>query len=247
LQLCAIEALGRTRDPEVLACLDDLVLSTSPTIRLKVVHAFIDALSQIPVAEWTSVEARGLLHLLDLMSDVSPKVRDWATFGVGSQLDIDGQVVRDALAKALFDEDEHTRLEAVMGLARRRDHRARPAVLAALDQDEVPDEIFEAAAYVASPEIFMALDRHDAGSTAAERARSMSDPREQIRRDQILSDFIEQMAQHPDADHFSIVCHLFESSVNIDEKGSTMTIDYEHLLDSVEGNIEKAVAKVFEG
>jgi HEAT repeat protein len=54
--------------------------------------------------------------LIELNADVVPYVRDWATFGLASQIDAD-----------LTDPDPDTRAEAVCGLARRGGPRAKPA------------------------------------------------------------------------------------------------------------------------
>jgi len=62
-----------------------------------------------------------------------PRVRDWATFGLGSQIDRDDTQVRDALMARLEDPDEDTRVEALRGLAARGDERATPPLLVELD------------------------------------------------------------------------------------------------------------------
>jgi methionyl-tRNA formyltransferase len=65
------------------------------------------------------------LHaLIDLSRDADAKVRDWATFALGTLADQDDPVLRDALAARLQDPDEDTRMEAVHGLALRGDDRA---------------------------------------------------------------------------------------------------------------------------
>jgi HEAT repeat protein len=61
-----------------------------------------------------------------------PGTRDWATFGLGTQLDEDTGPIREALAGRLDDEDRDTAGEALLGLARRGDPRALPALLSRL-------------------------------------------------------------------------------------------------------------------
>jgi HEAT repeat protein len=71
--------------------------------------------------------------LISLSADPEPDVRNWACFGLGTQLDEeDGQWVREALVARLSDEHGEARREALLGLARRRDIRALPAVKRAL-------------------------------------------------------------------------------------------------------------------
>lgn len=62
--------------------------------------------------------------LLQLMRDRSADVRNWATFGIARQSDIDNSNVRAALVVCLADADDDVRYEAAIGLARRRDTRS---------------------------------------------------------------------------------------------------------------------------
>lgn len=56
--------------------------------------------------------------------DEDAAVRDWATFTLGTQLDVDSRDVRQALRDRLDDANFDTRCEAFVGLARRLDERA---------------------------------------------------------------------------------------------------------------------------
>ena len=83
--------------------------------------------------------AAALEALIGLSADAEPRVRDWATFALGTLAEEDGVALRDALAARLEDPDEDTRLEAVHGLAVRGDARAQAparALLAAHTGDE---------------------------------------------------------------------------------------------------------------
>ena len=70
------------------------------------------------------------------MCDDDPDVRDWATFGLGTQVATDSAEVRDALADRLADADEDVRREALVGLARRRDRRAVNTAMHVLADDD---------------------------------------------------------------------------------------------------------------
>jgi HEAT repeat protein len=76
--------------------------------------------------------------LVQLTNDDSSQVRDWAVFGLGSILDVDTPEIREALRAHLFDSDLDTRLEALVGLAERRD----PTILDLL-RDELRGDTVE--------------------------------------------------------------------------------------------------------
>lgn len=84
--------------------------------------------------------------LLQLMRDPSPRVRDWATFAVGTIRTEDSTEIREALADRLDDRDQDTFAEAVHGLARRHDPRAFDVLLGELEAGEPTTLLFDAAA-----------------------------------------------------------------------------------------------------
>jgi len=101
--------------------------------------------------------------LLELMRDDDERVRDWATTSIGGTIEIDGGEIRDALLERISDPDAATRGEALAGLARRRDQRLLPHLIAELEgliastnagRDESGDYHFRDAAkiYLGLPE-----------------------------------------------------------------------------------------------
>jgi hypothetical protein len=95
--------------------------------------------------------------LIALMSDHDDEVRDWATFGLGTQTELDGPEVREAFLARLDDECLDARDEAIVGLARRRDRRVLPVVLARLGDEEIGRLAVEAAAYLADESLLARL------------------------------------------------------------------------------------------
>jgi hypothetical protein len=101
--------------------------------------------------------------LLELMCDEDECTRDWATTSIGGTVKIDGPEIRDALLERVSDPDAATRGEALSGLARRREERVLPYLVAELegrsgstntDRDESHDCYFRDAAkiYLGLPE-----------------------------------------------------------------------------------------------
>jgi HEAT repeat protein len=90
-------------------------------------------------------DKRAVDALVALMQDSDEDVRDWATFGLGVQGDLDFDEIRDALFERLSDPGRNVRGESLLGLAKRQDQRALPALIAELNQPEPSDRAFEAA------------------------------------------------------------------------------------------------------
>jgi hypothetical protein len=86
-------------------------------------------------------------------------VRDMATFSLGSQLDVDSQLVRDALKARLIDEEDerwYPAAEAAVGLAVRGDMSVLPAVRDRL-KPSVGKLWLEAAAALGHPDLLPSL------------------------------------------------------------------------------------------
>lgn len=98
-------------------------------------------------------------------------IRDWATFGVGSILDIDSAEIRDALARRLSDTGADTSGEAMVGLARRNDPRCFEVIDRALAAEDVGNLVVEAAAELGDPRLLPALKALDRAGWAGDDPR----------------------------------------------------------------------------
>jgi HEAT repeat protein len=78
--------------------------------------------------------------LIELMDDPDDNVRDWATFGLGTQCDEDSPLIREALRKRIEDSYENARREAVWGLARRKDEQGLQILIDWLSTDPWPGD-----------------------------------------------------------------------------------------------------------
>lgn len=67
--------------------------------------------------------------LIELTTDDDKDVRNWALFGIGSQIELDTPAIREALFVGLSECDMEARGEALVGLAQRGDERVIDALL----------------------------------------------------------------------------------------------------------------------
>lgn len=95
--------------------------------------------------------------LIALSNDACQRVRDWATFALGTLIEVDSKQIRDALADRLKDPDFDTRGEALVGLAQRKDVRVIAAIKIELESDCVGCLAIEAAELIASNELYSFL------------------------------------------------------------------------------------------
>jgi HEAT repeat protein len=145
-----VAALGHTGDAEPLARIVRLAEHRDPAVRLAVAFA-IATISPQPLGH----EARHAL--IKLSGDSETEVRDWSTFGLGTLSSDDGPDVRAALLARAGDKNRATRAEALFGLAVRRDPRAVPHLINALQSPNVGGLVLEAAAEAADPRLLPAL------------------------------------------------------------------------------------------
>jgi HEAT repeat protein len=105
-------------------------LSRRPEVDLRLAAA-----SSLPVAG-TNTPLRVVPTLVELSEDVDQDVRNWATFGLGTLIEIDSAEIREALVKRLNDSFGDVRGEALVGLACRADERMIEAFLKEVDANE---------------------------------------------------------------------------------------------------------------
>jgi HEAT repeat protein len=120
-------------------------------------HASTDVRHGVALALSGNDAALAVAGLVRLSADVDPTVRDWATFALGAQTELDTPGLRDALVARLDDPHDDTRAEALAGLARRGDARANPAILRELTSGTVGRLAVEAARDAPSATLLDAL------------------------------------------------------------------------------------------
>jgi HEAT repeat protein len=122
-------ACGHLRDPRCVPLLHGLRDHQDERVRFGVVFGLLGIDDDLAVQT-----------LIELTVDGDAHVRDWATFGLGTQIDRDDPKLRSALVARLDDPDDETRSEAIRGLAVRGDARAIPQLLTDLQCDTVPED-----------------------------------------------------------------------------------------------------------
>lgn len=161
LELCAADgsadllrdsllALGQLGDPRGIDAALGRLRHPDADVRLGVIHALGGMSGAHPVAPVVAAA-------VELTRDPDDDVRNWATFELAVNFEVDSPEVRDALAARVADRDAATRAEALAGLVARRDARAADPVVAwfddavAEDDDYVRDLMVETAARLADP------------------------------------------------------------------------------------------------
>jgi len=120
-----IFAVGHLHDPRAAGSLVRLRFHPEARIRYAVVSSLCGCEDEPAIAA-----------LIECSTDTDRDVRNWATFGLGSQIDTDTQPIREALFARFEEEDDEIRGEALVGLARRGDIRVAAALLKELDTHE---------------------------------------------------------------------------------------------------------------
>jgi HEAT repeat protein len=152
-------ALGHIHEPTAIRALARFKTHPSASIRYAVVFGLL-----------AFEEDLAINTLIELTRDQSDLVRDWATFGLGSQIEGDTPQIREALFARLFDADDIVRGEALVGLARRKDERViEPLIqeLARYPAAKYGSLPIEAAEEIADTRLLPALMRLKQSSGAA--------------------------------------------------------------------------------
>jgi HEAT repeat protein len=146
----ALHGVAATRLPGGLESALRFASHPDPDVRLDATHALYSCAGEKP-------PERALQALMALSADPDDEVRDWATFGLGTEIEEDGAQLRAALAARLGDPHLDVREEAAIGLARRGDSRAFETVRALLAEEEVSALTVEAAGYLADDRLLRPL------------------------------------------------------------------------------------------
>lgn len=150
VQWAIAHAVRDIPDRQAASILERYAYHEDPDVRLEVATG-------LPHSIETNDSGSALDTLLDLTRDENSDVRDWATFGIGSLIDMDSENIRQYLVDRLDDVNGDVRAEAMMGLARRHDDRVLDALAGELRTPTVGTLVVRAASEFADRRLLPAL------------------------------------------------------------------------------------------
>ncbi|MEM7373169.1 MAG: hypothetical protein AAF587_31385 [Bacteroidota bacterium] len=118
-------------------------------VRFSLVHAIL------------GVENPTAIHMLiKLSADKHPSVRDWATFGLGKQIEVSNDPIVNALWDRREDPFNQVRMEAISGLLAHKDSRIKAFLMEKLaDIDDLDLHILQAIESLDDPEFINLLEK----------------------------------------------------------------------------------------
>lgn len=143
-------ALGHLRDGRVISSIINQKKHPNSSVRHGVVFALLGYEEELAINT-----------LIELSTDEDDEVRNWATFGLGSQIETDTPAIREALYQRFLNENVENNYEiygeALVGLAKRKDSRILTRLVEELSSDYVGILALEAAAEMADSRLYPAL------------------------------------------------------------------------------------------
>ncbi|MBW3624201.1 MAG: HEAT repeat domain-containing protein [Armatimonadetes bacterium] len=152
-------ALGHIHDPRAIEPLSQLKRHPIANVRYGIVFGLLGHEDETAVRT-----------LIDLTRDKDVEVRNWATFGLSQQIDLDTREIQDALLARIADPHPSTRAEALYGLALRENFRIIDRLKWELNhiegicpledvyEDYAMDLIIKAAVEIGHPELLPVLE-----------------------------------------------------------------------------------------
>lgn len=254
------EMLGHVTDPSTVAAIvenlghgwtDAACRAVLPLAEHAAVDVRLAVARALHQAEDRDLERQVLDAVIRLSADESDEVRNWATFKLGSQFDVDSSDLRDALAVRLDDAYDEVRAEAMVGLARRHDPRATDAVRAALSNVHTGALTFEAARLLADPGLHSLLVKWSNGQPdddeIAAATEACDSVRQQSRRQQqgdLLLAVQQQFDQQATGRTATMFCSRFDDEVLLTIGDGTVVWHVTALLDRAGDHVPTAARMV---
>lgn len=234
-----VRAIEMTYDQRAVPVLVTLAGHPDAEVRQQVASSFAGIATGLP-------DGPDICALITLTRDQDPDVRNWATFTLGFQSEVDSPAIRAALWERTTDEYPDAREEGIHGLARRHDLRVVSLLAGLLDNPEGAHVLtFRAAQIMGVPELLPALREYepDVEATAAVNA---CDPLRRAQMDTSAWDLVGALHQlRPDLD----ACVYMERfdyglKLGLDATCGSAGYDVEALLNRADGEPARAAELV---
>lgn len=162
------EMLETEKDNKVLACILISVGHNNGQLNKKQIATLCGFalakdwdLRQSAVSSLLTVDdPRAIDTLIALSSDRVVSIRDWATFGLGSQISRNNAKIRAALWARVDDADQDTRFEAIVGLAERKDESIKDIIISELKTKDYGMLLFDAIQAMPDKQYLILLQQH---------------------------------------------------------------------------------------
>lgn len=235
-----VRAIEMTYDQRAVPVLVTLAGHPDAEVRQQVACSFAGIATGLP-------DGPDIRALITLTRDRDPEVRNWATFTLGFQCEVDSPAIRAALWERTTDEYPDAREEGIHGLARRHDLRAVPLLAGLLDNPEGAHVLtFHAAQIMGVPELLPALREYEPDVVEATAAVNACDPLQRAQLDEAAWALVGALHRlHPDLD----VCLYMERfdaglKLGLDASCGSAGYDVETLLNRAGGEPARAAELV---
>ncbi len=98
--------------------------------------------------------------LIELSNDKVSDIRNWAVFGLGTQIENDSEEIRTALWNRVNDNHFETKSEAIVGLANRKDKRIKDVIISELKNGDYGSLLLEAIQTINDKDFLPLLNRN---------------------------------------------------------------------------------------
>lgn len=120
-----------------------------------------DEINQAHISALLGIDnIKAVRKLIQFTDSKNSDIRNWSTFGIGTQVEIDNEEIRDALWKRVNDSNFETKSEAIYGLAKRKDNRVKNIIMSELKSDNYGTLILEATALLKDTELAVQLKKN---------------------------------------------------------------------------------------
>lgn len=233
-----VGGLERTEDPRGVAVLVALAGHPDAELREQVARSFALLLTGRP-------DGPDIRVLLTLSRDPEDEVRNWATFTLGFQAEVDSSEIRAALWERTTDPHPDTRVEGIQGLARRHDLRAVPLLAELLDHPEgAPGHSLLAVQIMGVPELLPALAGYEFEGSSRAAAVAACDPARRAELDAAAWALVSELHRlHPALDA-AVHMPRFDPGIELTVSGCDSAYDVGALLARAGGDPRRAVELV---